>query len=116
MPDHYADVALDGGRFALARVVKQHPYNTRYAIDLTYDVFQSVLDESRCFRLAMHQVFGTPADNSHRSSDLVGQAGRESADGCEPFSALQLAFEGETLAMSFNQIGASVSELFVNSA
>ncbi len=74
-------------RFALARVVQQHPHYSRDPIDLADDDAKFYARvRRRC--LVILERFGAHAYHAHRSADLVRETGGQRANRREAVRAL----------------------------
>src|SRR5262249_41410408 len=70
--DDLAKVTNRAAGFTAAPVVEQHPDDSRDAVDLSNDYLQAPAGLVGV-RLAVQQVFGAPANHSHRGADFMRQ-------------------------------------------
>src|SRR5579885_2386334 len=101
--DELANVAQRAMRLSAAPVVEKHPNDSRYAIDLADDYFESLARPLRN-RLSMQYLLGPPPDDAHRRPDLMGEPRSQRADGSQPLGVLQAAFELQLAAMPGKEV------------
>src|SRR5665213_1008953 len=115
MIDDRTGIANRSLRFTPASVIEQHADDTRDPVDLTDDDLESFASFGGS-AFAVQQIFRATANHPHWGSNLVGEAGREGTDGCQPFGMLQPAFEVKFPAMFQQQFPARIVELVVKTA